>query len=191
MKMADKKPSAGKKMVANSQNTPNQDNPAVLNIAKGLDQENNPPQKSAGRFPIVGIGASAGGLDALEQFFTHMPSDSGMAFVLVQHLDPTHKSILVDLVKRYTRMDVFQVIDGMKVQPNCIYIIPPNRDMAILHGVLHLIEPAAPRGQRLPIDFLFRSLAQDQQERAICIVLSGTGTDGTLGLKAIKGEAGA
>lgn len=141
-------------------------------------------------FPIVGIGASAGGLEAFEQFFTHLPPDTGMAFVLVQHLDPTHKSILTDLIRRYTRMQVFEVEDGMKVQPDFAYIIPPNRDMAILHGSLHLIEPVAPRGQRLPIDYFFRSLAQDQQERAMAIVLSGTGSDGTLGIKAIKGEGG-
>ncbi len=150
-----------------------------------------PDVKSGGpQIPIIGIGASAGGLEAFEHFFTNMPSDSGMAFVLVQHLDPTHKSILGDLVRRYTRMKVFQVEDGMTVEPNCAYIIPPNRDLAILHGALHLIEPSAPRGLRLPIDFFFRSLAQDQGEHAICIVLSGTGTDGTLGLKAVKGEGG-
>jgi len=142
------------------------------------------------RFPIVGIGASAGGLEAFEQFFTNLPPDTGMAFVLVQHLDPTHKSILVDLVRRYTRMQVFEVEDGMQVKPDCAYIIRPNRDMAILNGNLHLIEPLAPRGQRLPIDYFFRSLAQDQQERAVAIVLSGTGSDGTLGIKAVKGEGG-
>jgi two-component system CheB/CheR fusion protein len=143
-------------------------------------------------FPVVGIGASAGGLAAFEAFFSGMPADaeSGMAFVLVQHLAPDHKSILSDLVKRYTRMQVFEVADGMAVKPNCAYIIPPNRDMAFLDGELQLLEPAAPRGQRLPIDFFFRSLAQDQHERAICIVLSGTGSDGTLGLRAVKGEGG-
>jgi two-component system CheB/CheR fusion protein len=131
-------------------------------------------------FPIVGIGASAGGLAAFEAFFSGMPAetDPGMAFVLVQHLAPDHKSILSDLVKRYTRMQVFEVEDGMAVRPNCAYIIPPNRDMAFLDGTLQLLEPAAPRGQRLPIDFFFRSLAQDQHERAICIVLSGTGPGG-------------
>ena len=146
--------------------------------------------KKPTKFPIVAIGASAGGLDALEQFFTNMPGDTGMAFVLVQHLDPTHKSILVDLVNRYTPMKVFEVQDGMKIEPNCAYIIPPNWDMAILHGILQLIKPTAPRGLRLPIDFFFRSFAQDQLERAICIVLSGTGTDGTLGLKAVKENGG-
>jgi two-component system CheB/CheR fusion protein len=143
-------------------------------------------------FPIVGIGASAGGLAAFEAFFSGMPkeADTGMAFVLVQHLAPDHKSILSELVKRYTRMQVFEVEDGMAIKPDCTYIIPPNRDMAVLNGVLQLLEPVAPRGQRLPIDFLFRSLAHDQHERAICIVLSGTGSDGTQGLRDIKAEGG-
>jgi two-component system CheB/CheR fusion protein len=143
-------------------------------------------------FPIVGIGASAGGLAAFEAFFSAMPADTdpGMAFVLVQHLAPDHKSILTELVRRYTRMQVYEVENGMAVRPNCTYIIPPNRDMAFLNGALQLFEQTAPRGMRLPIDFFFRSLAQDQRERAICIVLSGTGSDGTLGVRAIKGEGG-
>ncbi len=143
-------------------------------------------------FPIVGIGASAGGLVAIEAFFSGMPADidPGMAFVIVQHLAPDHKSILTDLIRRYTRMQVFEVEDGMIVKPNCAYIIPPNRDMAFLNGALQLMEPSAPRGLRLPIDFFFRSLAQDQHEQAICVVLSGTGSDGTLGIRAIKGEGG-
>ncbi len=147
---------------------------------------------SASSFPIVGIGASAGGLAAFEAFFSGMPADSdpGMAFVLVQHLAPDHKSILTELIRRYTRMQVFEVEDGMRVQINCAYIIPPNRDMAFLNGTLQLLEPASPRGQRLPIDFFFRSLAQDQHERAIGVVLSGTGGDGTLGIRAIKGGGG-
>ena len=151
-----------------------------------------PTNKPAVGFPIVGIGASAGGLAAFEAFFSGMPAkvDPGMAFVLVQHLAPDHKSILTDLIRRYTRMQVFEVEDGMTVQPNCTYIIPPGRDMAFLNGNLQLLEPSAPRGQRLPIDFFFRSLAQDQRERAIGIVLSGTGSDGTLGVRAIKGEGG-
>ena len=149
------------------------------------------PAASAG-FPIVGLGASAGGLAAFEAFFAGMPADTdpGMAFVLVQHLAPDHKSILSDLIRRYTRMSVFQVVDGMVVQPNCAYIIPPGRDMAFLNGSLQLLEPSEPRGQRLPIDFFFRSLALDQHERAIGIVLSGTGSDGTMGVRAIKGEGG-
>lgn len=151
-----------------------------------------PAENTDADFPIVGIGASAGGLAAFEAFFSGMPADTepGMAFVLVQHLAPNHKSILTDLIQKYTRMHVFEVEDGMAVQPNCTYIIPPNRDMAFLNGTLQLLEPTAPRGLRLPIDFFFRSLAQDQHERAICIVLSGTGSDGTLGARAIKGEGG-
>jgi len=149
------------------------------------------PAASAG-FPIVGIGASAGGLAAFEAFFSGMPADTdpGMAFVLVQHLAPDHKSILSDLIRRYTRMSVFEVEDGMVVQPNCAYIIPPGHDMAFLNGALQLLEPSEPRGQRLPINFFFRSLALDQHERAIGIVLSGTGSDGTMGVRAIKAEGG-
>jgi len=144
------------------------------------------------QFPIVGIGASAGGLAAFEAFFSGMPAvtDPNMAFVLVQHLAPDHKSILTGLIQRYTRMQVSEVKDGMEVHPNCAYIIPPGKDMAFLNGTLRLLEPSAPRGQRLPIDFFFRSLARDQRERSICIVLSGTGSDGTLGIRAIKGEGG-
>ena len=147
---------------------------------------------SKDHFPIVGIGASAGGLAAFEAFFSGMPAhvNPDMAFVLVQHLAPDHKSILCDLIRRYTRMEVFEVEDGMVVKPNCAYIIPPGHDMAFLNGALQLLEPSEPRGQRLPIDFFFRSLAQDQHERAIGIVLSGTGSDGTLGVRAIKGEGG-
>ena len=143
-------------------------------------------------FPVVGIGASAGGLAAFEAFFSGLPSeaDPDMAFVLVQHLAPDHKSLLSELIRRCTSMRVFEVEDGMVIEPNCIYIITPNHDMAFLDGTLHLLEPAAPRGQRLPIDFFFRSLAQDLRERAIGIILSGTGSDGTLGVRAIKGEGG-
>ncbi len=141
-------------------------------------------------FPVVGIGASAGGLEALEQFLEHVPERSGMAFVIVQHLDPTHKGIMPELLQRTTGMKVIQVHDRTKVQPDCVYVIPPNKDMSILHGVLHLLAPVAPRGLRLPIDFFFRSLAQDQNERSIGVILSGMGSDGTLGLCAIKEKAG-
>jgi len=141
-------------------------------------------------FPIVGIGASAGGLDALEQFLKHVPAGSGMAFVIIQHLDPTHKGILDELLQRATGMKVFQVKDCTPVRPDCVYVIPPNKDMSILHGVLHLLAPVAPRGLRLPIDFFLRSLAQDRQEHSIGVILSGMGSDGTLGLRAIKEKAG-
>lgn len=143
-------------------------------------------------FPIVGIGASAGGLAAFEAFFSGMPTytEPGMAFVLVQHLAPDHQNILTGLIQRYTPMQVSEVEDGMQVKINCIYIIPPGRDMTFQDGTLRLHEPSAPRGQQLPIDSFFRSLARDQHERAIAIVLSGTGSDGTLGVRAIKGEGG-
>src|ERR1039457_1688078 len=131
-----------------------------------------PPQENLLRhkcspFPIVGIGASAGGLEALELFLTNVPHGSGMAFVIIQHLDPTHKGIMPELLQRVTSMDVFQVTDRMKVNPDCVYIIPPNKDMSILNGVLHLFDPTAPRGLRLPIDSFFHSLADDRQERSI------------------------
>ena len=141
-------------------------------------------------FPIVGIGASAGGLEALELFLKHVPAGSGLSFVIVQHLDPTHKGIMVELLQRVTPMPVVQAKDRLKVAPDRVYVIPPNKDMSILHGVLHLLEPAAPRGLRLPIDFFFRSLADDCQARSIGVILSGMGSDGTLGLRAIKEKAG-
>ena len=146
--------------------------------------------RSDGPFPIVGIGASAGGLEALEQFLEHMPQGSGMAFVIVQHLDPTHKGVMPELLQRATPMQVIQVKDRTPVEPNHVYVIPPNKDMSILHGTLHLLDPTAPRGLRLPIDFFFRSLADDRKERSIGVILSGMGTDGTVGLKAIKEKAG-
>jgi two-component system CheB/CheR fusion protein len=113
-----------------------------------------------------------------------------MAFVIVQHLDPTHKGIMAELLQRATGMKVMQVKDRTRVRPDCVYVIPPNKDMSLLHGVLHLLEPVSPRGLRLPIDFFLRSLAQDQQEHSIGVILSGMGSDGTLGLRAIKEKAG-
>lgn len=141
-------------------------------------------------FPIVGIGASAGGLEAFESFFHHVPADTGMAFVLVPHLDPSHASILTEILQRATTMPVVEAMDQLAVEPNCVYVIPPNRDLAIFNGALLLSEPQMPRGQRMPIDAFLRSLADDRQERAIGIILSGTGTDGTLGLRAIIGAGG-
>ena len=155
----------------------------------GLDEEERGNQIN---FPIVGIGAPAGGISAFGAFFSAMPAGASpnMAFVIVQHLAPDHKSILTEIIQRYTKMKVYEVHDGMEVEPNCTYIIPPNHDMAFINGKLQLLEPPSARGLRLPIDFFFRSLAQDQQERAIGVILSGTGSDGTLGIKAIKEEGG-
>jgi chemotaxis methyl-accepting protein methylase len=148
------------------------------------------PSPASISFPIIGIGASAGGLEALEKFLGHVPTGSGLAFVIVQHLDPTHKGIMAELLQRTTNMKVIQVKDRTKVQPDCVYVIPPNKDMSILHGFLHLLNPVAPRGLRLPIDFFLHSLAQDQREHSIGVILSGMGADGTLGLRAIKEKAG-
>jgi len=141
-------------------------------------------------FPIVGLGASAGGLEALETFFLNMPPKAGMAFVIIQHLGPKHKSIMGEILKKDTQMKVMEVQDGMAVEPGCVYFNPPDKEVAILSGIFHLMEPAASPRVRMPIDYFFRSLAEDQGERAVCIILSGTGTDGTLGLEEVKGAGG-
>lgn len=141
-------------------------------------------------FPIIGIGASAGGLEAFELFFKTMPTDSGMAFLLVSHLDPGHASMLSEILQRYTTMPVHEAQDQAIILVNHVYIIPPNKDMAIFHGTIQLSVPEPARGLRLPIDSFFRSLAEDQGERAICVILSGNGSDGTLGLLAVHGAGG-
>ncbi len=148
------------------------------------------PKLEENNFLIVGMGASAGGLEAFKEFFELVPDNPGMAFVLVQHLDPTHKSLMVELLKKHTKMQVSEVKDNTKIAPDHVYVIPPNKDMAVFNGVLHLMDPTEKRGFRKPIDFFMRSLAEDQMEKAVGIVLSGTGTEGTLGLKAIKGHGG-
>ena len=148
------------------------------------------PKAAAADFPIVGIGASAGGLEAFEQFFRACPADTGIAFVLVPHLDPGHESLLAEILQRTTTMPVVQVLDQARVEPDRVYVIPPNRAMSILNRVVQLSMPDLARGQRMPIDVFLRSLAEDQAEKAIGIVLSGTATDGTLGLRAILGAGG-
>ncbi len=147
------------------------------------------PPDSKERCPIVGFGASAGGLDAFSSLLQEMPADSGMALVLVQHLDPQHSSILTELLSRATSMKVTQVVHETSVQPNRVYVIPPNKDLLISGGVLHL-EPRSPAAPHMPIDRFFRSLADDQAERAIAVVLSGTASDGSQGVKAIKAAGG-
>jgi two-component system CheB/CheR fusion protein len=141
-------------------------------------------------FPIVGIGSSAGGLEALELFFTNMPIDNGMAFVVIQHLDPTHVGIMPELLQRITPMKVYQATDNLKVKPNCVYVIPPNKSLSILNGALLLFDPVESRGLRLPVDIFFCSLADDRHEKSIGIILSGMGSDGSRGLKAIKEKNG-
>ena len=141
-------------------------------------------------FPIVGIGASAGGLEALQQFFKTMPPDQELAFIVVVHLDPSHVSLLPELLQKQTEIKVVQIIDGMVVEPNTIYVIPPNKNLSIVEKKLQLKELELPRSRHLPIDFFLRSLAEDQGEKAVGIILSGTGSDGSLGLKEIKAANG-
>ncbi|MFH2125591.1 MAG: CheR family methyltransferase, partial [Pseudomonadota bacterium] len=142
------------------------------------------------RFPILGLGASAGGLEAFQQFFDAMPPDSGMAFLVMVHLDPDHASILPELIQKHTAMKVEAARDQIQVAPNHVYVTPPNKDLALLKGKILLLVPESPRGRRLPIDFFFRQLAQDQGEKAGCIIFSGTASDGSLGLRDIKGAGG-
>ena len=142
------------------------------------------------QFPVVCIGASAGGLEALEQFLGSVPENSGMAFVVIQHLDPTQKGMLPELLQRITKMEVIQVKDRMRVVQNCVYVIPPNKTMSILKRVLHLFTPIEIRGLRLPIDFFLNSLADDQREYAIGVILSGMGSDGSVGIRSIKEKNG-
>jgi len=140
--------------------------------------------------PVVGIGASAGGLDAFKKFFAAMPADSGVAFVLIPHLDPKHESLMVELLARYTKMPVVEATDGMAVEANRVFIIPPNKYMTISGGALRLTGPVERGGLQTSIDLFLRSLANDKQEKAICIILSGTGAHGSLGLKAVKASGG-
>jgi two-component system, chemotaxis family, CheB/CheR fusion protein len=142
----------------------------------------------ATHFPIVGIGASAGGLEAIKDLLLALPSDTGIAFVLIQHLDPKHESMSADILSRATKMTVTEVKDGMPVEPNKVFVIPPGFSMEILNGILTLLPRPEIRGQHLVIDSFFKSLAEDHKHLAIGVVLSGTGTDGTLGLMAIKSE---
>lgn len=161
-----------------------------VTAARAVSPEGEISRESAREVPyIVGLGASAGGLEALQQFFSTMNADSGMAFVIVQHLSPDYKSMMVELIAKTTRMKVRRITDGLTVQPNEVYIIPPKNKVTIFQGKL-LLEPADhSKGLQLPIDVFFKSLADDQQERSIAVVLSGTGSDGTRGVRAIK-EAG-
>lgn len=139
---------------------------------------------------IVGIGASAGGLASLEDFFRNTPCDTGMAFLVVQHLDPTQKALLPELLQRYTQMPVYEAEQNMPVRADSVYVIPPNRELRVINDTLKLDEPAQTRGLRLPINVLFSSLASARNEQAIAVVLSGMGSDGTLGLQAIKATGG-
>ena len=140
-------------------------------------------------FALVALGASAGGLEALQDFFDRMPADSGMAFMVIQHLSPKGKSLLRDILQKHTLMKVMTTEDGMRIEPNCVYLNPAGKAADILDGEFQITDPVKTHGISFPIDHFFRSLAVDRGERAVCIILSGTGSDGTLGLRAIK-EAG-
>jgi two-component system, chemotaxis family, CheB/CheR fusion protein len=148
------------------------------------------PTPSPADFLIVAIGASAGGLDACRKLIDAMPDQTGMAFILVQHLDPNHDSLLVDLLASHTRMTVSQAVEGVMLAPDHLYVIPPGAYLSVKSGTLHLSEPEARHGARLPFDFLLRSLAEDCAGRTACVVLSGTGADGSEGVKALKAKGG-
>ena len=147
-------------------------------------------RKAPESFPIIGIGASAGGLEALDAFLKNLPLGNHLALVVIQHLAPTLPGMMVELLQRSTPMEVLQAVDRQVVKPGHIYVIPPGKDLSILRGKLYLFPPSEPRGRRLPIDFFFQSLAQDLTSRAIGLILSGMGSDGLLGAKAIKGNGG-
>ncbi len=159
--------------------------------SKPLSAENvTNAKKPVSGFPVVGIGASAGGLEALELFFTHMPPKAYISFVIIQHLDPKHKSIMDELLKRHTTMKVLQAEDGATLEPNSVYLNQPDKDIGIFNGTFQLTDPVETHGIRLPINHFFSALAEDQGKNAICIILSGSGSDGTMGLKEIKGAGG-
>jgi two-component system, chemotaxis family, CheB/CheR fusion protein len=173
------------------------DGPRVVKNGKQRSSGKTPPLNPATTAsttgntpPIVGIGASAGGLETFTQLLKALPSDTGMAFVLIQHLDPRHESMLAKLLSTATRMPATEVKEPERVLPNHIYVISPNADIAVQQGVLHAVVRNEPAGRHMPVDYFFRSLAEDQGARAIGVVLSGTGSDGTLGLRAVKAEGG-
>ncbi len=161
-----------------------------MKLKKAVIPNEKTSENNAGLFPIVGIGASAGGLEALEQFLSNVPLNSGMAYIVIQHLDPTQKGFLTELLQRITKMEVHLAEDRMTIAPNCVYVIPPNKSMSILKRRLLLFEPIEARGLRLPIDFFLRSLADDCKELAVGLILSGMGSDGSAGIKSIKENNG-
>jgi PAS domain S-box-containing protein len=158
-------------------------------------EQHNSAKKHAARsfpadFPIIGIGCSAGGLEALQKFFGHVSADCGMAFVIIQHLDPRHASALPELIEHVASLPVQQAKNHMKVKPNQIYVIPPGEELLLMQTTLYLLEPVPAPALRLPVDIFLRSLAEDRSEGAIGVILSGMGSDGMLGLKAIKEKGG-
>ncbi len=149
-----------------------------------------PTRKALPPFPIVGIGASAGGLEAVSHLLDGMPDDTGMAFILVQHLDPSHESLMAELLAKHTKMTVIEAADGMRIEADHLYVIPPGTYLAAEKGALYVSKPLARHGLRLPFDFLLHSLAESYGARAIAIILSGTGADGSIGVKEIDAKGG-
>ena len=148
------------------------------------------PRSQGTGFPVVGIGASAGGLEAFTELLEHLPADTGMAFVFAQHLDPRHKSNLAQILSRSTPMPIREATDGMRLEPNQIYVMPPDRDMAVFHGALSLMPRPESKARHLAIDYFLHSLVEDQDGNAIGVILSGTASDGAQGLRAIKAAGG-
>src|SRR6185437_5580127 len=148
------------------------------------------PSDGHAGFAIVGLGTSAGGLEACRRLLAALQPSTGMAFILIQHLDPAHQSMMVDLLTGHTSMTVRQATDGMLIEPEHLYVIPPGTYLSVGNGALRLSPPQERHGARLPFDFLLHSLAAEYGSRAICVILSGTGTDGSLGLKSVKAKGG-
>ena len=160
-------------------------------VVARVDTNEPAPANSPTTFPIVGVGASAGGMEAFTELLRHISPGAGMAFVLIQHLDPTHPSYLSEALSRSTSFPVHEIQDGMRVEPDHVYVIPSDADVGILKGSLALLARSSnAQKPHLPIDFFFKALAADSGNQAIGVVLSGTGSDGAEGLRAIKAEDG-
>ncbi|MBK7842262.1 MAG: chemotaxis protein CheB [Bdellovibrionales bacterium] len=165
--------------------------PQAVRRAKSSSPASHQKQSERANFPIAAIGFSAGGLQALKDVFSYLPVETGMAFVIIQHLDPKHGSMSREILSRSTKMPVIVIEEGMRVRPNHVYVIPPNCNLGLSDGGrLQILPRAETRGQHMPLDFFFRRLAEERKSQAIGVVLSGTASDGTQGLIAIKNEGG-
>jgi two-component system CheB/CheR fusion protein len=191
-KKASAAPAKRKKKPAARKAAPEKKRPkgSVGSASKKKPSEAFKPKKTESDFPVVGIGASAGGLEAFEKFFKNVRENPGIAFVLIPHLDPTHTSMMPELIQKYTNLKVVQVEDGMEIEKNRVYVIPPDNDMGMVKGKLMLAKSKMQSGPRAPVNFFLRSLAEDQTEKAVGVILSGMGMDGTEGVKAIKAGLG-
>src|SRR5262245_45868780 len=186
---AKKRASRSRAGALGSSETPPDSNDPVLPAVNPVLVDHLTPQESL-PFPIVTIGASAGGLEALKTLFNAMPADTGMAFVVVQHLSPTHESLLSDILMRVTSMPVAPVENNMPVDPNHVYVIPPGKNLVFGQGRLQLAPRNEVRGQQRSVDHFMRSLAEEHGHKSIGVVLSGTANDGSLGIQEIKAAGG-